>query len=119
MKDMINIEKISKKHCRTLKKSMMYGAQDIIREMVNMSPSFVNLRDDEFWAVKDISLNLEAGDSLAIVGPNGSGKSTLLKMVNGIVLPDRGRIKLKGRVGALIEVGAGFTLCYRVGKMYM
>src|SRR5208283_568460 len=48
------------------------------------------------------------GETLGIIGPNGAGKSTLLKLLNGIIKPDKGRIRINGRVGALIEVGAGF-----------
>lgn len=62
----------------------------------------------EFWAVDDVSFELKQGETLGIIGANGSGKSTLLKMLNGIFMPDKGRIEINGRVGALIEVGAGF-----------
>jgi lipopolysaccharide transport system ATP-binding protein len=66
------------------------------------------LRKDEFWAVQDVSFEVKQGEVLGIIGPNGSGKTTLLKMINGIFMPDKGRIEVNGRVGALIEVGAGF-----------
>jgi len=59
-------------------------------------------------ALEDASFALTRGERIAIVGPNGAGKSTLLKMLNGIFWPDRGRITVSGKVGALIEVGAGF-----------
>ena len=62
----------------------------------------------EFWALKGVSFSVEQGGSLGIVGHNGSGKSTMLKILTDILKPTRGRIQTKGRVGALIEVGAGF-----------
>ena len=64
--------------------------------------------DKELWAVKEVSFAVRPGESLGIVGHNGSGKSTLLKMLTGILKPTKGQIHLRGRVGALIEVGAGF-----------
>jgi lipopolysaccharide transport system ATP-binding protein len=66
------------------------------------------LRKDEFWALNDISFEVKKGETLGIIGPNGSGKTTLLKLLNGIFWPDIGKITVKGKVGALIELGAGF-----------
>jgi ABC-type polysaccharide/polyol phosphate transport system ATPase subunit len=63
---------------------------------------------EEFWAVKDVSFEVRPGQSVGIVGHNGSGKSTMLKMLTGILKPNRGVVAVRGRVGALIEVGAGF-----------
>lgn len=65
-------------------------------------------RTDEFWALKDIDLQLRRGESLGIIGPNGAGKSTLLKILSRVTAPTAGTLKVWGRVGALIEVGAGF-----------
>jgi lipopolysaccharide transport system ATP-binding protein len=67
------------------------------------------LRPDEFWAVDGVSLELTRGECLGLIGRNGAGKTTLLKMLNGLVKPDKGRIELTGRVGALISLGAGFN----------
>ena len=66
------------------------------------------LRDQEFWAIKDVSFQVERGEALGIIGPNGAGKSTALKLLSGILTPDRGKISVSGRLSALIEVGAGF-----------
>jgi ABC-type polysaccharide/polyol phosphate transport system ATPase subunit len=66
------------------------------------------LRRQEFWAVKDLSFNLKRGESMGIIGPNGSGKSTTLKLLSGILRPEQGSYSVKGRLSALIEVGAGF-----------
>jgi ABC-type polysaccharide/polyol phosphate transport system ATPase subunit len=63
---------------------------------------------DEFWALKDVSFEVRPGEALGIIGPNGSGKSTTLKLLSRILRPDGGKIFVKGRVGALIELGAGF-----------
>jgi lipopolysaccharide transport system ATP-binding protein len=58
-------------------------------------------------ALGDVSFQIDEGDSFAFIGPNGAGKSTLLKLITGICPPTRGRVRLRGRVGALLEVGAG------------
>ena len=66
------------------------------------------LKRDEFWALKDASLETRRGAALGIIGPNGAGKSTVLKLLTKILRPTEGRCELRGRVGALIEVSAGF-----------
>jgi lipopolysaccharide transport system ATP-binding protein len=75
-------------------------------------PFFSNRRakyDDKIlWALKDINFELHQGDTLGIIGANGAGKSTLLKILSRIVRPSDGKVKLKGRIGCLIEVGTGF-----------
>lgn len=62
----------------------------------------------EFWALQDLSFEVAAGQALGILGPNGAGKSTVLKLLTRILRPTRGRSEVHGRVGALIEIGAGF-----------
>jgi len=64
---------------------------------------------DTFSAVDDVSLDIENGEFFGIIGPNGSGKSTLLKMIAGIYLPDKGRIKVRGKMSPFLELGVGFT----------
>ncbi len=107
---LIKVEGLSKKFCRSLKKSMWYGMLDIGSELLGRrhSPDGV-LRQDEFWAVKDISFELKRGDCLGLIGHNGAGKTTLLRMLNGLIKPDQGRIEMRGKVGALIALGAGFN----------
>ncbi|MEO5926103.1 MAG: ABC transporter ATP-binding protein [Bryobacteraceae bacterium] len=64
---------------------------------------------EEFWALRDVNLSVERGEILGVIGPNGSGKSTLLQIVSGILQPTRGRVLTKGRIAALLELGAGFN----------
>lgn len=107
---LIKVEGVSKKFCRSLKRSLWYGMQDLGRELVGL-PHGGNgeLRKDEFWAVKDVSFELKRGECLGLIGYNGAGKTTLLRMLNGLIKPDTGRIEMRGRVGALIALGAGFN----------
>jgi lipopolysaccharide transport system ATP-binding protein len=64
---------------------------------------------EELWAVQDVSFDVEHGERLGIIGHNGAGKSTLLKLLARVTPPSRGEIRLRGRVGALLEVGTGFN----------
>ena len=66
------------------------------------------LHFQEFWALKNVSFELEKGDSIGIIGLNGSGKSTLLKIVSGILKPTKGSVETVGSIAPLIELGAGF-----------
>jgi lipopolysaccharide transport system ATP-binding protein len=105
---LISVESVSKKFCRRLKRSLWYGVQDIGTELLGRAKK-PELRKHEFWAVNDVSFELKRGECLGLIGHNGAGKSTLLKMLNGLIKPDKGRITMKGRIGALIELGTGFN----------
>lgn len=105
---LIQVDSVSKKFCRSLKRSLWYGVQDIGAELLGRSRT-PELRRDEFWAVRDVSFELRRGECLGLIGHNGAGKSTLLKMLNGLIKPDKGSITMRGRVGALIELGTGFN----------
>lgn len=105
---LIKAENVSKKFAKSLKKSLYYGVQDLMSGISGRSRNNA-LRKDEFWAVKDISFEVRRGECLGLIGHNGAGKSTLLKMLNGLIAPDEGSITIKGKVGALIELGAGFN----------
>ena len=65
-------------------------------------------RFEEFWALDEVSFAVENGKTFGVIGSNGSGKSTLLKCIAGILQPDKGSVKVRGRVSALLELGAGF-----------
>jgi len=105
---LVTVEGASKKFCKSLKRSMLYGMQDILKNIAGFFATDSILRTGEFWAVDNVSFTLQRGECIGLIGPNGSGKSTLLKVLNGILMPDRGTIAISGRVGALIELGAGF-----------
>jgi ABC-2 type transport system ATP-binding protein len=63
---------------------------------------------EDFWALRDVSLSIAAGTTVGLIGPNGSGKSTLLKAIGGIIQPTSGTVRRRGRLAALLELGAGF-----------
>ena len=107
-KALIKLENVSKKFCRTIKHTMLYGVSDLTKSFFGADQKTSELRNSEFWSVDNVSFELNRGECLGLIGPNGAGKSTLLKMLNGIFMPDKGSIEINGRVGALIEVGAGF-----------
>jgi lipopolysaccharide transport system ATP-binding protein len=105
----LEVSNVSKRYCRNLKRSLWYGVRDICGEIaLRDEPSRPRLRHKEFWAVSDASFSVARGECVALIGPNGAGKSTLLKMINGLIKPDFGEIRIRGRVSALIELGAGF-----------
>lgn len=110
---LIRCDEVSKKFCRDLKTSLWYGAQDIGADFLGRNrdrgEAKPKLRHGEFWANHDVSFELRRGECLGLIGRNGAGKTTLLKMLNGLIKPDHGRIELRGRVGALIALGAGFN----------
>ncbi len=100
---------------------MVYGMQDLARNLVGLPPPTIDpdpalqrssgddgLRRDEFWALKDINFDLKRGECLGLIGDNGSGKTTLLRLISGIFPPDAGELAVRGRIGALIALGAGF-----------
>lgn len=113
----IEIEHLSKKYwihherCRnslkeTLANSLNNWMKTLLRRKTIQDPVFPE--KEEFWALKEINLQIQAGDRIALLGDNGAGKSTLLKILSRITEPTQGRIKVQGRVSSLLEVGTGF-----------
>lgn len=105
---LVSCQGISKKFCRNLKISLWYGVKDGVSEIAR-GQSSDTLRKDEFWALDDVSFELRRGQCLGLLGKNGAGKTTLLKVLSGLIKPDIGTITLKGKVGGLIALGAGFN----------
>jgi ABC-type polysaccharide/polyol phosphate transport system ATPase subunit len=69
---------------------------------------FLPGKTEIFWALKDINFEVKKGESIGIIGPNGSGKSTILKLIAGVTVPTKGKVKVSGKIAPLIELGAGF-----------
>jgi lipopolysaccharide transport system ATP-binding protein len=96
---------------KMLRDTIQETAQNIwqnVRTFPNKNTDRNANSDHVLWALKDISFKIEAGDSVGIIGSNGAGKSTLLKIIARVTIPTSGRVRLKGRVGSLLEVGTGF-----------
>ncbi|MBI2596247.1 ABC transporter ATP-binding protein [Candidatus Daviesbacteria bacterium] len=73
-----------------------------------ISSFFSSTKEKNFWALKNISLEIKKGEVIGIIGPNGSGKSTLLKILSGISFPSKGYLSIDGKVASLLELGTGF-----------
>jgi ABC-type polysaccharide/polyol phosphate transport system ATPase subunit len=102
----ITFERVWKRFCRTERHTAL---RDLIPALVSRAVRGEHeLKRDEFWAIRDVTLDARQGEALGIIGPNGAGKSTILKLLTRILRPTEGRCELRGRVGALIEVSAGF-----------
>ncbi len=101
--DIISIKNVSKKFKIYLEKNtnIKYAALNFLTRKKSS-------KYHEFWALEDINLDIKRGETIGIIGENGSGKSTLLKLITGILYPDKGEIEKKGKIAALIEIGAGF-----------
>jgi len=95
----VRIENLSKRFIIRKEKSLK-------ERLVNFGRS--NQHKDDFWALRDVDLEIASGTTVGLIGPNGSGKSTLLKMIGGIMQPTSGTVHLRGRLAALLELGAGF-----------
>jgi lipopolysaccharide transport system ATP-binding protein len=111
---LVKVDNVGKIFCRDLKKSLLYGVRDSLRDLAGRRktgemPGERSLRKGEFWANKGVSFELRRGECLGLIGHNGAGKTTLLKMLNGLIKPDTGSIEMRGKIGALIALGAGFN----------
>lgn len=98
---------------RNLGKKFTLGVRhrpDTLRQYLHelFSTDKVAVKGEEFWALKDVSFSVKAGEVVGIVGANGAGKSTLLKILTGIIPPTTGEIVIRGKVASLLEIGSGF-----------
>jgi lipopolysaccharide transport system ATP-binding protein len=82
--------------------------RDAVPNLFRKRANSNGLKEQEFWAVKDVTFQIKKGGVLGIMGPNGAGKSTILKLLSRIMNPNKGEMKINGRLSALIEVTAGF-----------
>jgi lipopolysaccharide transport system ATP-binding protein len=111
----LSVSSVSKRYSVHHLRSPAYGS---LREAISEGAGALAARvlgrstprefDEEFWALKDVSFDLEQGERLGVIGRNGAGKSTLLKLLSRITEPTEGRITIHGRVSSLLEVGTGF-----------
>ncbi len=113
----IQIRGIGKKYNITHAKGGYVALRDVLTSIAKSPFRFFKqkakeatglAKAEEFWALKDVSLDIQKGDIVGIIGSNGAGKSTLLKILTGITPPTEGEIRMNGRVASLLEVGTGF-----------
>jgi len=112
MEPIIKVEKLGKKYLINHEDKEPYVAmRDVITnkfKSVFSSKKNTQLHKEEFWALKDVSFDVNVGDRVGIIGRNGAGKSTLLKIISQVTEPSLGRVVIDGRVASLLEVGTGF-----------
>lgn len=108
----IEVKNISKKYTLSHQNEKYLTLRDkiggFISHPIKTARELKKLKREEFWALRDVSFNVEQGEVVGIIGANGAGKSTLLKILSQITPPTSGEIKIKGKVASLLEVGTGF-----------
>lgn len=104
----LRVQNVSKRFARgEMHDSLRDFIPSLLAKLAGRARSSLTARK-EFWALQDVSFELQRGEAFGIIGANGAGKSTILKLITGIMKPTSGHIELNGRLSALIEVGAGF-----------
>jgi homopolymeric O-antigen transport system ATP-binding protein len=104
----IEVEQVWKKFKRGERLDSLRDLVPGVTRALLSSDARAELRGSEFWALRDVSFRVNPGEALGVIGPNGAGKSTVLKLLSRILHPTSGRVDVRGRVGALIEVAAAF-----------
>ena len=99
----VRFERVSKQF--TLHHERPRSFQELFLSLIKLQPS---TSKEKYWVLNDISFEIEQGEMVGIIGPNGAGKSTILKLVSRIIEPTSGQTEVNGRLGALLELGAGF-----------
>ena len=104
----ITVRHLGKKYSKGMRQTLWRGLRDISREIVlrGAASDATAFESGEFWAVRDVSFEVLPGKALAIIGRNGAGKSTILKMLCGLIKPDAGMVRIRGRVGSLLDLGS-------------
>ena len=105
---MIEINGLGKKYSLRTSREPYLSIRDQLSSIGRKRLSSLGSGREDFWAVRDLTFSVDAGDAVGIIGRNGAGKSTLLKLLSQITLPSEGSIKIRGRVASLLEVGTGF-----------
>lgn len=120
MAPVITVENLGKKYTishqqrgddSSLREAITNGAASFARKLLSpftIHPSPVSASQEDFWALNDVSFEVRQGERIGIIGRNGAGKSTLLKILSRITEPTTGRVRIRGRVASLLEVGTGF-----------
>ena len=100
----VRFDQVSKRF--TLRHERPRSLQELFLNVTHLRKGLAS--KEKYWALKDVSFEVEPGEMVGIVGPNGAGKSTILKLTSRILEPTSGTIDVNGRIGALLELGAGF-----------
>jgi lipopolysaccharide transport system ATP-binding protein len=110
----ISIENVGKKYTIGHQRASGDGMRHVIEGAMRAPIAWLRRRQEQkiqqvdFWALKDVSIQINQGEVVGLLGRNGAGKSTLLKLLSRITVPTEGRIRIRGRVASLLEVGTGF-----------